>query len=109
MSYGETSCTRVRCGFCITHATPALTVFGRTNIRKRPDGRLVFARRAPEEWISFIRDAHEGYITWMEYEENIQRLRDNAQALGAEREKGPPREGPALLQGLVYAPSAANE
>ena len=26
MSYGETSCTRVRCGFCITHATPALTV-----------------------------------------------------------------------------------
>jgi len=75
--------------------------FGRTNIRKRPDGRLVFARRAREEWISFIRDAHEGYITWAEYEENIQRLRDNAQALGAEREKGPPREGPALLQGLV--------
>ena len=37
----------------------------------------------------------------VEYEENIQRLRDNAQALGAEREKGPPREGPALLQGLV--------
>jgi hypothetical protein len=45
----------------------------------------------------------------VEYEENIQRLRDNAQALGAEREKGPPREGPALLQGLVYAPSAATE
>jgi Recombinase zinc beta ribbon domain len=37
----------------------------------------------------------------VEHEENIQRLRDNAQALGAEREKGPPREGPALLQGLV--------
>jgi hypothetical protein len=22
MSYGETSCTRVRCGLCIIHATP---------------------------------------------------------------------------------------
>jgi len=29
------------------------------------------------------------------------RLRDNAQAHGAERRKSPPREGPALLQGLA--------
>src|SRR5262249_26842574 len=45
--------------------------------------------------------AHEGYITWEEFEQNVQRLRDNAQAHGAERKKGPPREGPALLQGLA--------
>jgi hypothetical protein len=54
-----------------------------------------------EEWTAFIPDAHEGYISWAEFEENVQKLRDNAQALGLERDKSPPREGPALLQGLV--------
>jgi DNA invertase Pin-like site-specific DNA recombinase len=75
--------------------------FGRTHIRRRPDGRQAFVKLAPEKWIAFIRDAHEGYITWEEFEQNVQRLRENAQALGAEREKGPPREGSALLQGLA--------
>ena len=53
-----------------------------------------------EEWTALIRDAHEGYITWEDYEQNLGRLRDNAQACGADR-KSAPREGPALLQGLV--------
>jgi hypothetical protein len=48
-----------------------------------------------------IRDAHDAYITWEDFEHNVQRLRDNATALGSDREKGVPREGPALLQGLV--------
>lgn len=75
--------------------------FGRTHTRKHPDGRHTFVRLAPKEWTALIRDAHEGYISWNEFEQNVQRLRDNAQAIGAEREKGPPREGPALLQGLA--------
>jgi DNA invertase Pin-like site-specific DNA recombinase len=75
--------------------------FGRSRTRKHPDGRLVHKRLAPEEWTALIRDAHEGYISWDEFEQNKQRLRENARALGEEREKGPPREGPALLQGLV--------
>src|SRR6516164_2125972 len=75
--------------------------FGRTHTRRRPDGRQAFVKLAPEKWIALIRDAHEGYITWEQFEHNVQRLRDNAQALGAEREKGPPREGSALLQGLA--------
>jgi fermentation-respiration switch protein FrsA (DUF1100 family) len=33
--------------------------------------------------------------------ENLQRLRESAQAIGRERRKSPPREGPALLQGLI--------
>jgi hypothetical protein len=48
-----------------------------------------------------IPDAHEGYITWDDYEENLRRLRENAQAYGHDRRRSPPREGPALLQGLV--------
>jgi DNA invertase Pin-like site-specific DNA recombinase len=75
--------------------------FGRSRQRMHPDGRHVYERLAPEEWTALIRDAHEGYITWQEFEQNSRRLRENAQALGAERENGPPREGPALLQGLA--------
>ena len=75
--------------------------FGRTRTRKYPDGRLASERLAPEQWTAFIRDAHEGYISWEEFEHNVQRLHDNAQAHGSERHKGPPREGPALLQGLA--------
>ena len=41
------------------------------------------------------------YISFAQYETNLQRLHDNAQAQGEERRKSPPREGPALLQGLV--------
>jgi DNA invertase Pin-like site-specific DNA recombinase len=75
--------------------------FGRTRQRKHPDGRHVFVRLPREEWAAFIPDAHAGYITFGEFEQNNQRLRENAYALGAEREKGPPREGAALLQGLT--------
>ncbi|MCL6448895.1 MAG: recombinase family protein [Armatimonadetes bacterium] len=53
-----------------------------------------------EEWISLLPEAHAGYISWDEFEENQRRLRDNARAVRAER-RSPPREGPALLQGLV--------
>jgi len=66
-----------------------------------PDGRLVYASLPPDEWIALIPEAHEGYITWEQYEQNVQRLHENAQAHGGQRESGPPREGPALLQGLA--------
>jgi DNA invertase Pin-like site-specific DNA recombinase len=51
-------------------------------------------------WYSFIKDAHPGYITWEDYQENIKRLLDNRQSTEVTR-KCPPREGPALLQGLA--------
>jgi DNA invertase Pin-like site-specific DNA recombinase len=75
--------------------------FGRTRVRKLPDGSCKHQRLPTEEWIALIRDAHSGYISWDEYEQNLQILRDNAQVPAAGRDLGPPREGPALLQGLV--------
>jgi hypothetical protein len=42
-----------------------------------------------------------GYITWEEYEQNLRILSDNTQAPAAGRDRGPAREGPALLQGLA--------
>lgn len=76
-------------------------VYGRSQARRKPDGKEVRTLLPREQWHTLIRDAHPGYITWDELEENLRRLHDNGQAYGADRRHGPPREGPALLQGLV--------
>ena len=76
-------------------------VFGRGRWRKHPDGRVRHERLPQEEWHVLIRDAHPGYISWLEYERIEQRLLAAAKTIGFERSAGPPREGPALLQGRV--------
>jgi DNA invertase Pin-like site-specific DNA recombinase len=75
--------------------------FGRTRTRTWPDGRSHTQKLPMDEWMVLIPNHHEGYITWEEYQDNQRRLRDASQAQGAERRKSPPREGPALLQGLA--------
>jgi hypothetical protein len=75
--------------------------YGRSRQRKTSDGRVLFERLARDEWFVLLREAHPGYITWEEYEENVDRLRQSAHAYGGERRASPPREGPALLQGIV--------
>ena len=74
--------------------------YGKTRQYRTPQGRSVCQKRPMEEWCAWIPDAHEGYISQQEYEENLRRLAENARAVGADR-RSPPREGPALLQGLV--------
>ena len=54
-----------------------------------------------DQWIALIPESHPGYIDWKQFEANQARLAQNAQARGTERRASPPREGPALLQGLV--------
>ncbi len=75
-------------------------VYGRTRIRKQANGRDTFLKCAKEQWI-LIPGMHAGYISWEQYEEHQRRLRENAQAHGHDRRESPPREGAALLQGLV--------
>jgi Recombinase/Recombinase zinc beta ribbon domain len=75
-------------------------VFGRSRTRNHPNGGTSYTRLPREQWM-LLKNAHPGYISWEQYEENLRRLRENAQAIGADRRKSPPREGPALLQGLV--------
>jgi DNA invertase Pin-like site-specific DNA recombinase len=76
-------------------------VYGRTHARRTVEGDYVIEDVPREEWEVLIRGAHVGYIDWDEYEQNQRRLRDNCQAYGEDRRKSPPREGPALLQGLL--------
>jgi DNA invertase Pin-like site-specific DNA recombinase len=75
--------------------------FGRTRTHQRPGETIEVEVLPRDEWIAFLPDAHPGYIPWEQFEANLARLRDNAQAHGSERRKSPPREGPALLQGLA--------
>lgn len=75
-------------------------VYGRSRTRLTPDGSTSYTRLPCEQWM-LVKNAHPGYISWEQYEENLLRLRENAQAIGADRRKSPPREGPALLQGMV--------
>jgi len=75
--------------------------YGRSRGRGLPGGKERRRALPREEWHTLILGAHPGYLSWEEHEENLARLRENAQAHGAERRKSPPREGPALLQGLA--------
>ncbi len=76
-------------------------VFGRHGQHRSPDGRVRPTPLPREQWHTLLLDAHPGYIAWEQYEENQKTLRDNACAHGRDRRQSPPREGPALLQGLV--------
>jgi DNA-binding transcriptional regulator YiaG len=75
--------------------------YGRTRARKTVAGRTAVVQLPREEWTTLIPDAHPGDISFAEYEENLRRLRANAHAQSGDRRRSPPREGPALLQGLV--------
>jgi len=75
--------------------------FGRTRTHKRPGETIEVEVLPRDEWIALLPDAHPGYLSWEQFEANLARLRDNAQAHGSERRKSPPRQGPALLQGLA--------
>ena len=76
-------------------------VYGRTRIRHLPDGGTTVIKVARAEWQFVMPGMHQGYIDWERFELNQRRLADNARAFSGERRSGPPREGPALLQGRV--------
>ena len=75
-------------------------VYGRCRHRHTPDGRRLSTNLPQDQWQILLRDAHAGYISWEQYQENEQRLRENEQVPGIDH-RSPPREGPALLQGLA--------
>jgi len=76
-------------------------IFGRTRTRKTIEGECIIELLPREQWHTFLPGAHPDYITWEQHENNLKRLRENRQARGHDRRTSPPREGPALLQGLI--------
>ena len=61
------------------------------------DGRSGIRRKARDEWLALIPDAHEGYISWERAEEIRKMVSDN---VPASRHHGAPKHGDALLAGL---------
>ena len=76
-------------------------VYGRMKAYKRASGQSGAKLLPQEEWHTLIPDAHPGYISWQQYQDNLRMLRACAQAQGKDRRNSPPGQGPALLQGLV--------
>lgn len=71
--------------------------------KKRPR-----SRKLPQnEWKVCLRDRHPGYISWEEFMTNEDKLRQNRTNLNA-HQRGAPREGSALLQGLVLCGRCAH-
>jgi DNA invertase Pin-like site-specific DNA recombinase len=74
--------------------------FGRTRTSRTIDGKTHIEELPRDQWQVVVRDAHERYISWEEYEAHLAQLAANSQAYAPHR-LSPPREGPALLQGIV--------
>jgi DNA invertase Pin-like site-specific DNA recombinase len=65
--------------------------------RKRQHRRM---HRDPKDWQVLIKDRHEGYISWQQFERNQQLMADNANAMSY-MGRGSIRGGEALLVGLL--------
>ena len=76
-------------------------VYGQRREGRTPAGKTTTLSLPREQWVALIHDAHPGYLSWEQFEANQQQLLANAAAHSPDRDKGPAREGPALLQGLA--------
>ncbi len=71
--------------------------YGRRQYRRTANGKKI-QRRERSDWLACIPNAHPGYITWDQYQDNLRILESNGRGYELAR-SSPPREGPALLQG----------
>jgi hypothetical protein len=78
-------------------------VYGRRQVQESLDDSLRPKRRMREverqKWHVLLKDHHEGYISWEQFERHQQQIRSNWRA--SAQESGAAREGDGLLQGLV--------
>jgi len=74
-------------------------VYGRRRYRRGADGkRTIQKEREQRDWLACIPNAHPGYISWEQFQENLRTLEANGRPYELAR-TSPPREGAALLQG----------
>ncbi len=75
----------------------------RTTQTQVHDGAIIKSSvmRPWSQWPVLLRDHHEGYITWEEFERVTRMLNDNAAGFLHSERRGPAKAGPALLAGLL--------
>lgn len=87
----------------LTHpAYAGAYTFGKKHNVRLPghERKVVSRKRAQEEWPVLIQAAFPGYITWNQYLQNQDRLRQNSQQV--KWGQGAPGSGLGLLQGIVF-------
>ena len=75
----------------------------RKTVTRIQNGRKTIAASVPaaqEDWHALIKDHHDGYIDWGEYQSNQQQIVHNAAMKGV-LARGPAREGRSLLAGVI--------
>ena len=75
--------------------------YGRVKTRRTATGTMKYLQVPRENWHACIRDAHPGYIPYEQWLENQRILQANAHSYGPHKRGTPPREGSALLKGIV--------
>jgi len=79
--------------------------FGRTTSRVSVKGGRKQIRRGVQkpmaEWDVLIKDHHAAYITWDEFERNLEVIANNATGMSSALARGAAREGELLLPGLL--------
>lgn len=78
-------------------------VYGRTRTERAENtGKPRQYSRPIDEWRVVIHDKYPPYISWETFERIQQMLRDNHAEYDRNNTRGVPRDGPALLQGILY-------
>jgi DNA invertase Pin-like site-specific DNA recombinase len=78
-------------------------VYGRTAAARPPGGGRARVRTRPrDDWRVVVRDRYPAYISWDVHEAIVAMLQDNHADYRRRGTRGVPRDGAALLHGLVY-------
>src|SRR5919202_2445203 len=78
-------------------------VYGRTAAARPPGGGRARVRTRPrDDWRVVVRDRYPAYISWDVHEAIVAMLQDNHADYCRRGTRGVPRDGAALLHGLVY-------
>ncbi len=90
-------------GFLKNPAYAGAFVYGRNSSSKNLEtGKSQQKPRPVEQWKVCLRDRYPAYISWDEHERIRAMLRDNHSEYDRNKTRGVPREGKALLHGIVY-------
>ena len=77
--------------------------YGRRKVIYQSNGRPGTQKRLPiPEWQVLIKDKYPAYISWESFEKIQAKLADNYAEYDMNKSRGIPREGAAMLHGIVY-------
>lgn len=77
--------------------------YGRTRWKKSENtGNMRGVKLPPQQWRYCVQDKHPKYISWDTFERIQAMLRDNYTEYARNKTRGVPRDGKALLHGIVY-------